>query len=512
MAYHGKFEEGYRTARSSSPAPRSNPAPRSGSPAPRSNPVPKNRQTSLAREDSYTAKQPAKRGPRTSTVIFWTVWCLVIVGFFGGMFFLTDWLEGWLVSYEAAQPTTKCEELFQQLFADPDWADLYDRAGITDTKYEGRDAFVAYMEEKVGDQKLTYQETSAGLSGKKYFVKLGDEILGYFTMNGEKEYITDMPDWELGEISLNCRYDRSVVIQKMDGLTIFVNGVELTDEDTIQIGTTLAENYIPDNLHGPRIYTQSVTGLMSEPTITATDSIGNPVEVSYDEAQGLYIAQTASNTASEDEKTLALNTAKAYSLRMIEMNNKLSTYFDTSSDSYKTIVSIDPWMQEWFYSKHEFTDPTYTGYYRYSDKLFSIHVKLPMLVTRTDGTVKEYLVDHTFFFEKQGANWKCIIMSNVDVMQQVANVRLTFMSDDTVLLSEFFASDAKEITAPSLTVPEGKEFLGWFRESVDENGKKTMNLVFAPGEDSTITVAHGYTLEPMTLVALFGDAAESEGA
>ncbi len=498
MAYQGKFDSRYRNQGAKPAAPRQN------------TPAAQPRQSAPARNEGYTSR-PAKRGPTTGTVIFYTIYFLLIIGFFGGMFFVDNWLEGWLTDYEAAQPTTKCEEIFQELFAEPNWGELYDLAGIPATEFEGKDAFVTYMENKVGDAELSYQETSGGLSGKKYFVKQGDEVIGYFTLQGKKEFATDMPDWRLGEVSLNYSRDLSIKIQRIDGQTVYVNGVALDDEDTIQIGSTLAEKYIPSNLRGPRIYTMQVTGLMAEPVITAKDDAGNPVDVTFDEEIGMYIAQSSSNTPSDEEKTVALNAAKAYSLRMIELPNKLSTYFDTTCDSYKTITSIDPWMQDWFYSKHEFTDPTYTGYYRYSDKLFSIHVKLPMLVTRTDKTVKEYLVDHTFFFEKQGGNWKCIIMTNVDVMEQVADVRLTFTLDGTVLLSEFFADDSKTISAPAVTAPEGKQLLGWFRQDVDENGNTTMNLVFAPGEDGKITVADGYTLEPMTLVALFGDIQESEG-
>lgn len=503
MAYRGKFDARYRNQRTSSPAPA--PASRSSAPAPR-------QAAPLRDTPRAAAPQPKRRGPRTGTVIFYTIYFLIIIGFFGGMFFVNDWLTGWLNDFEAAQPTTKSEETFQALFADPDWADLYDRAGLQGTLYEGKEEFVSYMEEKVGDTELTFQETSAGLSGdKKFFVKLGDETIGYFTLAGQKE-LTDIPDWELGEISLNCTYEESVLVQKMAGQTIYVNGIALEDDHTIQIGTTLAENYLPRGMHGPRIYTQQLTGLMCKPEVTATDENGDPVEVSYNEETGIYVAQTSVNTPSEDFKTLAYNTAKAYSLRMINQTHQMSRYFDTSSDSYQAIVETATFMQTWFYQSHEFGEASYSGYYRYSDDLFSIHVDLPMYVTRTDGTVREYNVDHSFFFEKQNGNWKCIIMTNVDVQEQQGEVRLTFVHDGTVLSSEFFATDAEEITAPAVTAPEGKEFIGWFQETVDENGKKTMNQVFAPGEDGKIKVPDGYTLKPMTLVALFDTVKESEAA
>lgn len=507
MAYRGKFDARYRNQGNSAPVSRSSaPAPRQAAPA--------SRQAAPVRETPRTYNpRPAKRGPTTGTVIFYTIYFLLIIGFFGGMFFVNEWLTGWLNDFEAAQPTTKSEETFQLLFADPDWSDLYDRAGIQDTAYEGKEEFVAYMEAKVGDSELTYQETSAGLSGdKKFFVKLGDEVIGYFILDDNRETLTAMPDWKLGEVSLNCEYNKSILVQCMDGQTILVNGVALGEEHTIQIGTTLAEKYIPENLHGPRIYTQQLTGLMCEPEVTAVDADGNAVAVSYNADTGMYVAQTSVNTPSDDVKTLAYNTAKAYSLRMINQTHQMGKYFDTTSESYKAITGTATFMQTWYYRSHKFGEATYSGYYRYSDRMYSIHVDLPMYVTRTDGTVREYNVDHTFFYEKKAGDWKCTIMTNVDVQEQIGEVRLTFVLDNAVLSSEFFATDASEITAPVITAPEGKEFIGWFRESVDESGNTTMNLVFAPDEDGKIAVSDDYTLEPMTLVALFDNIKESEAA
>ena len=78
-----------------------------------------------------------KRGPRLGGVIFYTLYFLLIFVFFVGMFFVLQWLHGWLGDYEAAQPTLKCQQVFDQLFADPDWEQLYQDAGVEDTKFEG---------------------------------------------------------------------------------------------------------------------------------------------------------------------------------------------------------------------------------------------------------------------------------------------------------------------------------------------------------------------------------------
>jgi hypothetical protein len=190
---------------------------------------------------------------------------------------------------------------------------------------------------------------------------------------------------------------------------------------------------------------------------------------------------------------------------------ELGKYFDSSSQTYKTIVSIDPWMQEWFFSSYEWGEESITGYYRHSDKLFSVHVDLSMFVTRTDDTVKEYKVDHSFFFEKQGNNWKCVNMMNVDIQEQTAIVRLTFKLGDNVVFTNLFEEDVTTLQPPTVTAPEGKVFSGWFRLDTAADGSSQYTLVFAPDDSGIITLPAGLKLEPMTLYALFEDAPANGG-
>ena len=454
-------------------------------------------------------KRKKKKANRTVTLIFYTCYFFLVAALLAGLWFLHGWLTDYLTTYEASQPTTRCEEVFREHFADPDWSKLYTMAGIPDTAYEGSDAFAAWMAHKVDNRELTYVETSAGLSGgHKYLLKLDSETIGYFTLVDQAPEGAEIADWQLGQVSLNYAYGESVTIQKSGDVTVYANGVALTDDQVIQIGATLAEEYLPAGVQGPRIYTQYLDGLMMEPEITATDADGNAVEVVYDVNQDLYIVRTEDNTITEELYDRVLATAKTYALRMIEKATKqeLGKYFDTKSASYKTIVSIDPWMQEWFFESYEWGEEAITGYYRHSDKLFSVHVELPMLVTRTDDTVKEYKVDHSFFFELQGKSWKCINMTNVDIREQTASVRLTFRIGDSVIFTNMFAEDIATLELPTVTPPEGKVFDGWYRQEIDADGSIRYTQVFAPTETGEITLPAGTKLEPMILYALFVDA------
>ena len=129
-------------------------------------------------------------------------------------------------------------------------------------------------------------------------------------------------------------------------------------------------------------------------------------------------------------------------------------------------------------------------------------------MTRTDGTPKTYDYDQTLFFKKSDTGkWQAYEMTNKDVSLPKGQVRLTFMQDDTVLVSNFYDTDAKEIVTPLISnVPAGKVFAGWVREDVDDYGKTTLTLVFQPDSEGKVTIPDGTTLVPMTLKAYFEDA------
>ena len=97
--------------------------------------------------------------------------------------------------------------------------------------------------------------------------------------------------------------------------------------------------------------------------------------------------------------------------------------------------------------------------------------------------------------------------------------RLTFKNGDTVLSNDFYDIESEKLETPRLSVPEGKVFSGWYRETVKPDGSREQFLVFVPDENGDVTIPSGTTLEPMVLYPLFEDAgavqaapAETEGA
>ncbi len=455
--------------------------------------------------------KPQKRGPRLGGIIFYTLYFMFIAVFGVGLLLGLNWLDNWLVEYEAAQPTVKCQEVFDQLFSNPDWGNLYDLAGVQDTAYEGKDAFVAYMTEKVGSTPLTYVQTSAGLSeAKKYFVKLGDERIASFTLvNAKEDKKTEIPDWQFGKVELFFDRADGYLIQIVDGHTAFVNGVALDDSFIIQITSSSAADYLPVGTTGAKTDILSITGLMMKPTVTVKDQTGADMPVSYDEEKGMFVEQTESNTITEEEQAAVTGALKAYGEFMINASGaraSLAKYYDTSADAYKDILKIgsELWMNK--DNGHRFTAESVTDYCKYSDDLFSARGHVTMNVTLKDGNTRDYELDMALFFRKSNGSWKCYGSTNEDVTKPVGKVRLTFIDNNgTTLVDDFFETDATTLTTPVLSAPEGKVFSGWYTEKTVD-GHKELTIMFQPDENGKVTIPSGTTLEPMTLHPLFEDA------
>ena len=72
--------------------------------------------------------------------------------------------------------------------------------------------------------------------------------------------------------------------------------------------------------------------------------------------------------------------------------------------------------------------------------------------------------------------------------------------------------ESTKLSTPMLSVPAGKVFSGWYRETVQSNGSIVQSLVFVPDENGDVSIPSGTTLEPMPLYPLFEDAAAAAAA
>ena len=456
-----------------------------------------------------------RRGPRLGGIIFYTIYFLMIFVFFIGVFVTLNWLNGWLKDYEAAQPTVKCQQVFDQLFGNPDWAQLYRLAGDPtgtgtnkyDTQFEGVDAYVTYMNEKVAGQPLNFVETSAGISGnKKFIVRLGTEKVATFTLNGHGEKITDIPDWQLGAVEIFVNRQESIKIRKLENHVAYVNNQPLDDSYTIQIASTKAdESLAPENR--VRTSIQEVSGLLTTPELLVYDQTGAPIEVRYNPDSGMFEEQTAAIAMTEDQRTAVFGALEAYAGFMINASGSraaLAKYFDGGSQTYNDIIKMggELWMNTDY--GHTFLNQELLGYTKHSDDLFTVRASMTMHVKCKDGTEKDYDVCQSMYFTNKNGKWVCTEMTNEDITAPVGEVRLTFCdAAGNVLSSDFYSTASQLITAPTIQAPAGKVFSGWSTVEINAEGQKTWNLMFQPDENGNITLSSSYNLVPMVLYPLF---------
>ena len=452
-----------------------------------------------------------KRKSKINTMIFYGIYFLLIAGFFlllsGGLTALKDWL----VTYEAKQPTVKSQEVFNQLFQNPDWENIYTLAGGEDTQFESAENYAKYMQQKIGDDALTYLETSAGLDKNlhKYVVKYGEEKVAVYTLTCPEHGELDLPQWDLGTVEIFMERKEDATVRIAPGQTVYINGKPLNEDYMIRSTSTLAESYLPEGIHGYASKTFYIDGLLVEPEITVKDDAGNAVELTYSQEEGLYTVafERDSMVITDAEKQRAIDAAKTLAKFRIERADQatLARYFDSSSTYYKDTVAQDTWMQN--FSHYSFTEPKVTNYCRYSDELYSVYVDITLKVTRNNGTVREYPMNSTMFFTKKNGSWLVTDSTNIQIQQDLDTVRLIYIQDGETLAREMVQFNASQIKPPAVTVPEGKVFAGWFRETAAENGNTTLSLVFKPDETTGLVyLAEGTTLEPMVLYARFENA------
>ena len=269
---------------------------------------------------------------------------------------------------------------------------------------------------------------------------------------------------------------------------------------------TAAESYLAEGVHGYRMQTVRLDGLLVQPDITVKDSAGNPVEMALNEQGILSPVLPDPVPMTEEEKEFALEAAKAnakYAIRAIS-STKLKQYFDPESETYHNIRKTPVFIYK--YLSYSFVQKSFevSQFCRYSDGSFSANVSLELRVKRDERYTKTYQSSITYFFTMQ-ENGKYLVTqtSNMDVSTQIEQVRLDFMDGSQIVESRMVDIESESIQLPAVTAPEGKTFQGWANQSVGEDGNITMTILFAPTENGVVFLSEGTTLEPMTLYAVF---------
>lgn len=463
------------------------------------------------------AERERKRKKKRNSMIFYSIYFACIVIIISMFLFLMTPLHNWLVKFEASQPDTQCQQVYDLLFADPDWGVLYDLAGLEATEFEGKDEFIHYMNVKTANAKnpeLTFSETSAGLSGNhKYLVYLDEEKIASFMLNDVTPEGAEYSQWQLGTVELFFTRQQSTMVERLPGHTVLINGVALSNDYTVRTVYTKSEEYLPEGVHGYYLEYQYIDGLLVHPkTVEVIDPNGNAVPLIFDMNQNIYkldLPEPAQMTAEEEK--IVLDAAKAnalYAIRAINAGD-LRKHFDPNTQIYKDICNTPTFIQS--YASYAFKEDAFSvsDFYRYSEDLYCARVTLQLDITRTNGSVKSLEMNTTYFLTRNATGTYLVTnITNVELQEVIDLVRLSFVVNGEQMEARFANVNSDTVAVPRPIPPEGQVFKGWATQTIGEDGKITRTIVFIPGEGGISPVPTDLTLEPMTLYAVF----ETEGS
>lgn len=342
---------------------------------------------------------------------------------------------------------------FDAAFADyiekPDWYAIYDLAGCQDTKFEGREDFARYMKDLLGKNSLKYQQVySEQPDTHRYIVFIGDHKRMAFTVSGDTALSVD-------NVALYLDKTVSVTVEISPEDSVFINGVKLDEKFVIYTRQTRAEDYLPEGVHGERVWRYMVTGLYNAPDVKVLDQNGMEKIVALDPETGVYGYASAPESMSALQEQLARDAATAdaaYAIGKID-DLALAQYFDQNSALYKMLVSNPRNIQK--YTSESVEDVTVSQYYRYTDDLYSVRVSLTQKIVRSNGMLKVYYLDKTYFFTADDDGvYRVTNYTTEQVSAIVEQVRIQFHDAYSVMVDV----NTIVITPPQI---DSEGFLGW---------------------------------------------------
>lgn len=457
-------------------------------------------------EDEETEDPPKERPGRFRHALYFLAFlmgitlCLLIL-VYCAMFPL----KRWLTQYESVQPQYIESEIISLVFEDPDWDLIYDLAGIEGTIFEGKEEFIAYMEAKTKGKTISYQRLPSSDIGDRYYELTADgEVIANFTMI-ENAGISLYADWTLGGVEVFFTRQESITLMTHPDCTVYINGVALDDSYTIRTTHAVAEEVLPNGMHADRTKVIYVDGLLLPPEIEVIDHSNHSVtnlDIYYIADTDMYstiIPTTEPMTSSE--RSFINQAAITHALFDVRACNpsQLRKYFYSNSKLYSQLIKSEPFCES--YASHKLNEKQIkiTDFYRYSDTFFSAHVYLTMEVTTQENETLNYILDTTYFFEMNNkGGYQVSGSTDMDLLEEIHNVRLTYVYNNAVVLSELVDIRNTDYPIPELT-EDAIMPSAWGMPGADGQLIPVLQLQ----EDGTYALVADPIMQPTTLYPIF---------
>ena len=350
-----------------------------------------------------------KKKLRTSSgIIFYPVyWMLVLLG---GAVILLMMRVLWdnMEDYEASMPKYVAQEA-EKIFTGRDFATIYEYDDVAAFEAEGKDAYIEYMQRLTKDQPITCRETySANADEKVYKIMVGEEKFGTYTLgkSGEKSlYGNDL--WELKGIQTMVIEPSSYMITVPETSKVYADGQLLDSSAIIESGLELTQGYLPDGMEHTKWCTYSISRCFSIPAFSVEDSKGRAQRFMPNE-EGRLTAQVnfddAEIKAAVEERVI--KTARAFSQFTSDdlEDHTVMKYIQKESKAHQYIRGFDG---GWFmpHRGFDYENMRTERYVIYDEETFSCNVYFDYIIKYRE-TQEVYPTAYTFFFKKQGDEWR----------------------------------------------------------------------------------------------------------
>lgn len=345
-----------------------------------------------------------KKRNRPST--FWVVYVALIVIYLIALFIVLGVIKNKLTGYEASRPYNYMDRIMTEYFAPGKAEALLDASGYEANAYETKESVVPAVEGYLSAGTEYYPVVSSVDEEVKYAVKSGELKIATVTLAPTGEH--DSADYDvygMKSVELLIGGTGAVNVRAPSDDTVYLNGVALGADLIVDREETEKDLHLPDNIPPVSFVTYEVQGLISKPTVTATDKFGAPVEAeSGDDGIFYDVPLTyASVTAEVSERALAAGEALAAYMQLDSPFGRIAQYVDPTSDLYYDLATSDvKWANP--HEGYGIESPSVTEYYIWSDTVYSCRVKFTHVLYRWDGNFNNDF-DMTFYYTFNGAEW-----------------------------------------------------------------------------------------------------------
>ncbi|MCR5618994.1 MAG: hypothetical protein K6F65_02755 [Lachnospiraceae bacterium] len=336
-----------------------------------------------------------------------------------GIFFFLRWFKGYLIAYETALPSNGITEVKEAFESGAIETVMSGENLVTASTYYNVFDYEAHIKDLIVGKEITIEESSqSSKEVPRYVIKAAGEPVTDVTLKvvGQNNY--DMDIWGCDRFYPDeyCMSDDVYTITVPSDLIVNVSGRDLTSADimkdengnSVVKGIDIISNVTSYMNYVPTFTTYQVTGLWSNPDISARTADGTPVELNFDGSEYTAPIQTDATVAAEINAIIP-SIIEAYGKHFIGINSGAVYNYLLPDSEYR--ASLSTAMTNFYPTSHitsyDYYNISADNFVTYCDNCVSANIKFDLVVkfnsaayqTKNEGS------DAIWVFIKQGDTW-----------------------------------------------------------------------------------------------------------